>query len=73
MCGAAIPLDFRSMLEMYQDDENLLHEIGLNFACYQIMDLIARGAPGIHIYMMNNAQIAESIHSRLENVFGKLF
>lgn len=73
MCGASIPLDFRNMLEVYKDDSELLEEFGVNYAVYQIEDLIAKGAPGVHLYIMNRASIAKKIYERLENVFSKLF
>ncbi len=73
MCGSAIPLEFRNMIEIYSSDAEVMKEIGLNYAVYQIIDLIAKGAPGVHLYIMNNYSTAEAIHKRLENVFGKLF
>lgn len=73
MCGASIPLEFRNMLEVYKDNPKVLEEIGLNYAVYQIIDLIAKGAPGIHLYVMNNSKIAREIYKRLENVFKELF
>lgn len=73
MCGSTIPLEFRNMIEFYADDPVTLREVGLNFAVYQIMDLIAKGAPGIHLYIMNRAETAAEIVSRLKNVFHELF
>ena len=73
MCGASIPLAFRNMLEVYKDNPLLLEEFGINYAVYQIIDLIAKGAPGIHLYIMNRASIAKKIYMRLENVFKELF
>lgn len=73
MCGSAIPLSFRNMIEIYKDNELLMEEIGINYAVYQIIDLLAMGAPGVHIYIMNNAKIAEKIYMRLENVFKEFF
>lgn len=73
MCGASIPLEFRNMLEVYKDDPELLEEFGINYAVYQIEDLIAKGAPGIHLYIMNRASIAKKIYDRLYHVFNKLF
>ena len=73
LCGATIPLDFRNMLEKYRNNPKVLREIGINYAVYQIMDLIAKGAPGIHIYIMNNYKTAEEIYKRLEHVFKELF
>lgn len=73
MCGSAIPLSFRNMIEIYKDNELLMEEIGINYAVYQIIDLLAMGAPGVHLYIMNNVKIAEKIYMRLEHVFNEFF
>lgn len=73
MCGSTIPLDFRNMIEIYSSTPSVMEEIGLNCAVYQIIDLVAKGAPGVHIYTMNNARTAIEIYSRLKKVFGGLF
>ena len=74
MCGNTIPLEFRNMIETYAaENPTVLREIGLNYAVYQIIDLIAKGAPGIHLYIMNRADTAQEIYRRLENVFHELF
>ncbi len=73
MCGSAIPLDFRNMIETYSSNPLVMREIGINYSVYQIIDLIAKGAPGIHLYIMNRADTAIEICGRLENVFHELF
>jgi len=73
MCGSTIPLEFRNMIEKYQDNPNVIEEVGYNYAVYQIIDLIAKGAPGIHLYIMNNAKTAIEICSRLKNTLNELF
>ena len=73
MCGSTIPLDFRNMIETYSDNPAVMREIGINYAVYQIIDLIAKGAPGIHLYIMNRADTAIEIYGRLKNVFTELF
>ena len=74
MCGNTIPLEFRNMIETYAaENPTVLREIGLNYAVYQIIDLIAKGAPGIHLYIMNRADTAHEIYKRLESVFNELF
>lgn len=73
MCGSTIPLDFRNMIETYSQNPTVMREIGLNYAVYQIIDLIAKGAPGIHLYIMNRADTAVKIYERLKNVFNELF
>lgn len=73
MCGSTIPIEFRNMIEIYSSNPVVMREIGLNYAVYQIIDLIAKGAPGVHIYIMNRADTAKEIHARLKNVFSELF
>ena len=73
MCGSAIPLEFRNMIEIYASRPAVLEEIGYNYAVYQIIDLIAKGAPGIHLYVMNNPAAAHAICSRLERVLHEFF
>ena len=73
MCGSTIPLAFRNMIEIYKDKPQVMEEIGINYAVYQIIDLLAVGAPGVHIYIMNNIKVAKKIYERLENVFSELF
>ena len=73
MCGSTIPLNYRNMLEFYQDKPEAFKELGYNYAVYQIMDLLAKGAPGIHLYVMNNVTTANEIVRRLENVIREYF
>ncbi len=73
LCGSVIPLDLRNMIEKYATMPNVMHEMGINYAVYQITDLIAKGAPGIHLEIMNKAETAFEICGRLKNVFGELF
>lgn len=73
MCGSTIPIEFRNMLEIYSEKPAVMREIGLNYAVYQIIDLIAKGAPGIHLYIMNRADTAAEICQRLRHVFNEYF
>ena len=73
MCGSTIPLDFRNMIESFSKNPLVMREIGINYAVYQIIDLIAKGAPGIHLYIMNRADTAAEICGRLKNVLNELF
>lgn len=73
MCGSAIPLEFRNMIEIYASRPAVMEEIGYNYAVYQIIDLIAKGAPGVHLYVMNNPKTAKAICSRLQSVLHELF
>lgn len=73
MCGSTIPLELRNMIEIYAENPAVMEEIGINYAVYQTMDLVAKGAPGIHLYIMNNAATARAICGRMKNLFHELF
>lgn len=73
MCGSTIPLEYRNMMEVFMNNPKVFRELGYNYTTYQIMDLIAKGAPGIHLYIMNNPKTANEVVGRLTNVIKELF
>ena len=73
MCGSAIPLEFRNMIEIYASRPAVMEEVGCNYAAYQIADLIAKGAPGVHLYVMNNPRTARMVCARVERTLDELF
>ena len=73
MCGSTVPIELLNMIEVYSANPAAFREVGINYAVYQICDLIAKGAPGVHIYTMNRADTAVEIVSRLKNVLNEFF
>jgi methylenetetrahydrofolate reductase (NADPH) len=73
MCGSTIPLNYRNMLEFYKDNPKAFKEVAFNYAVYQIIDLLAKGAPGIHLYVMNNYETAKEVTLRIENIIKEYF
>lgn len=73
MCGSTIPIELRNMTEVYFGKPEAMREVGINYAVYQICDLIAKGAPGVHIYTMNRPETAVEICERLSNVINEFF
>ena len=68
MCGAQIPEKYRLMMEKYGGDQAAIREAGIIYALEQIVDLIANGVRGIHIYTMNNPLVARKISMYLQNI-----
>ncbi|MFI3236837.1 MAG: methylenetetrahydrofolate reductase [NAD(P)H] [Lachnospiraceae bacterium] len=68
LSGCSIPYELSAMIERFADDEQAMYEVGLNYATYQIMDLITNGVDGIHLYTMNKPRIAKEILSRTEAI-----
>jgi methylenetetrahydrofolate reductase (NADPH) len=58
LCGATLPADYLARLEAANDQggADAVRELGVAYAREQCRDLIARGAPGVHLYTLNKAQ-----------------
>jgi len=61
ICGAKIPESCRRMIEKYSGDPVAMRDAGIIYATNQIMELIANGVDGVHIYTMNNPYVARKI------------
>lgn len=68
MCGARIPDKYRVMMDKYGSDKAAIREAGIVYALEQIVDLIANGVRGIHLYTMNNPLVARKISMYLQNI-----
>lgn len=66
MCGASIPGKLSRVLNQYFNDEEGLYKAGLDYAVEQINDLTAQGVDGIHLYTMNNPQVADYIMKSID-------
>lgn len=68
LSGCSIPYNLSAMIERFSNNPNAMKEVGLNFATYQIMDLITNGVGGIHLYTMNKPEIAKEILTRMNYI-----
>jgi methylenetetrahydrofolate reductase (NADPH) len=64
-CGAEIPRWMRRKLEGYGDDSESIRAFGLDVVTALCERLLAAGAPGLHFYTMNQADLTRSIWQRL--------
>ena len=64
-CGAEIPRWMRKKLEGYGDDVDSIRAFGLDVVTRLCADLLDAGAPGLHFYTMNQADLTRSIWQRL--------
>mgnify|MGYP000032258775 CR=1 FL=1 len=64
-CGADIPRWIRKRLHQYGDDIDSIKDFGLDIVTNLCEDLLSRGAPGLHFYTMNQADISLSLCNRL--------
>ncbi len=68
LCGATVPKKFVAMMERYEDNPIAMRDAGIAYAIDQIVDLIAQGVDGIHLYTMNNPYIARKIHEAVHSL-----
>jgi methylenetetrahydrofolate reductase (NADH) len=64
-CGAEIPRWIRKKLEGYGDDLASIRAFGLDAVTDLADGLLARGAPGLHFYTLNQAALTTTIWQRL--------
>ena len=65
-CGAEIPRWIRRKMESFGDDAASIRAFGLDVVADLCADLLARGAPGLHFYTLNQAALTTTIWQRLE-------
>lgn len=68
LCGASLPEKFRRILDRFGDNKEALFDAGLAYAVSQIIDLLAGGVNGIHLYTMNNPVLAKRIAESIQNI-----
>ncbi len=57
MCNSRLPPQLEVNLEDVADNKEHMEAVGIQWASRQIEELLARGVPGIHLYILNQARI----------------
>lgn len=70
LSGTYLPARFKAIVDKFGDNPAAMKQAGIAYATDQIIDLIANGIKGIHIYTMNKPDVAESIRSNLSHILG---
>ena len=65
LCGATIPKKFAAMMEKFEDNPIAMQDASIAYAVDQIVDLIAQGVAGIHLYTMNKPYTARKIYEAI--------
>lgn len=68
MCGATIPEELHRELERLQDDSNAVLSLGVAHATAQCVELLQKGAPGIHFYTLNKSPATRTILTAMRAV-----
>lgn len=70
LSGTYLPARFKAIVDKFGDNPDAMKQAGIAYATEQIIDLIANGVNGIHIYSMNRPEIAKSIQNNLSEIIG---
>ena len=68
LCGAHVPKKFVTMMQRYENNPVAMRDAGIAYAIDQIVDLIAHGVDGIHLYTMNNPYITKKIYEAVHRL-----
>jgi methylenetetrahydrofolate reductase (NADPH) len=65
MCGASLPERLVRRVEAAGDQPEIIEALGIDWALTQIRDLLAHGAPGYHLYILNRSRSALTLAAGL--------
>lgn len=69
MCGASIPESLMSELRWLESDPHAVLALGVAHATAQCLELLQRGAPGIHFYTLNRSPATRTILTAIQSVY----
>ena len=71
LSGSFIPQRFKSLVDKFGGDKAAMKQAGIAYATDQIIDLYANGITNVHVYSMNNPDVAAKIQANLSDILGK--
>ncbi|MBQ9090871.1 MAG: methylenetetrahydrofolate reductase [Anaerotignum sp.] len=70
MSGSFIPKHFKAVMERFGNNDAAMKQAGIAYATEQIIDLYANGIKTVHVYTMNNPDVAEKIMNNVKDILG---
>ena len=67
LCKSRFPDRFESELQERKDDLHAVTDLGVAYATLQCIELLAKGAPGIHFYTLNRSPATRAILAALRS------
>lgn len=68
LSGTYLPSRFKAIIDRFGTTPAAMKQAGIAYATDQIIDLIANGVNGIHVYSMNKPEVAASIMRNLSEI-----
>ena len=70
LSGSFLPQRFIQMVDRFGDDPLSMKQAGIAYATDQIIDLYANGIDHVHVYTMNDYEVASAIQKNLSHIIG---
>ena len=71
LSGSYVPQRFKALVDKFGNDKLAMKQAGIAYATDQIIDLYANGINNVHVYTMNNPDVAEKIMENVSNIIKK--
>ena len=68
LSGTYLPTRFKSIADKFGNNPAAMKQAGIAYATEQIIDLLANGVKGIHVYSMNKPEVAAAIMNNLSDI-----
>lgn len=68
LSGSFMPQRFLSLVDRFVTNDSAMKQAGIIYATDQIIDLFANGIKHIHVYSMNNPDVASKILNNLQGI-----
>lgn len=69
MCGASLPPQLLRELRRMEQDPNAVLSLGVAHATAQCLELLQRGAPGVHFYTLNKSPATRTILTAIQTAY----
>lgn len=70
LSGCCVPAKFKSIVDWFGEEPQKMQQAGIAYATEQIIDLFANGIKNVHVYTMNNPEVALGIQNNLSKIIG---
>ncbi len=71
LSGSFMPQRFKSLVDRFGSNPAAMKQAGIVYATDQIIDLYANGITNVHVYSMNNSDVAAQIQRNLSAILEK--
>ena len=68
LSGSLMPQRFKALVDKFGSSPAAMKQAGIAYATDQIIDLYANGIGNVHVYSMNNPDVAAAIRSNLSDI-----